>query len=471
MRLYNTLARKKVDFTPLQEGEVGIYVCGPTVYDVGHLGHGRAAVSFDVMRRYFLYKGLRVKFVSNYTDIDDKMINRAREDGCTVSELAARIIPLYEEDYGALGVMAADVQTRATSYVDEMIALVEALLEKGHAYAISDGVYFDVTTFGDYGKLSGQKLDELLAGARVEENMEKRNPQDFVVWKLAKPGEPSWASPWGEGRPGWHIECSAMSTDVLGQTFDIHGGGADLIFPHHECEIAQSEAGFGVEFARYWLHNGHIRVNQEKMSKSLGNFFSLRDIFKKFKAQAVRLMFLQTHYRSPIDFSDDLLEQASNSLMRLQDFTRRLQGAVGDEGDQLRAGNKAGSASEDVAVLLKAAAAKFEAAMDDDFETPVALAVCFDLLKDVNRLMDAGNFGTDDAAAVVKFWQDVDAVLGLLFPPDEGGLDTEVEALIAERNEARAAKNFARSDEIRDELLKRGIQLEDAGGKTTWKRV
>lgn len=458
MKLYNTLSGKKETFHPAVPGKVGIYLCGPTVYDYGHLGHGRSAVSFDVIRRYFLYLGYDVTFVSNYTDIDDKMINRAEMMKISVSELAEKIIPEYQHDYSALGIMRADIEPRATGHIAEIIEIIQGLEQKGHAYSISDGVYFDVKSFPEYGKLSKQKMEELKAGARKDLNPEKRNHQDFVLWKFSKPGEPEWESPWGNGRPGWHIECSAMSWKHLGWGFDIHGGGADLTFPHHECEIAQSEAFSGERFVKYWLHNGFIRVDNEKMSKSLGNFFTLRDIFKQFDPQVVRYLFLQTHYRSPIDFSDDLLEQSANSLMRVHDFMRRLKRYETD-------------GTDDLGEYIEAARKKFQDAMDDDFETPVALAVCFDLIRDVNSRIDENTLSQSGKEALLAFIERVDSVLGIFEPTSKVEIDDEVEALIQERNKARDEKNWSRADEIRDELLAKGIQLEDGAGGTTWKKV
>ncbi|MDP2624980.1 MAG: cysteine--tRNA ligase, partial [Candidatus Peregrinibacteria bacterium] len=326
LHVYNTLTNQKEGFKPIQEGKVDMYLCGPTVYDNGHLGHGRSAVAFDIIRRYleYVYREENVTFVTNYTDIDDKMINRANEEGITVKELADRIIPEYEKDYGSLGVKPPTIQTLATEYVDQMIEIVEKLIKEEYAYELEDGVYFEVEKFKEYGKLSNQKREELQAGSRIDKNDNKRHPHDFVLWKKEKPGEPSWDSPWGKGRPGWHIECSAMSYSNLGQPFDIHGGGQDLTFPHHECEIAQSEAAYGVQFCNVWLHNGFITVDKEKMSKSLGNFFTLKDIFKKYDPRAVRYFFLTSHYRSPIEFSDQQLEQAKNTLDRIRDFLLNL---------------------------------------------------------------------------------------------------------------------------------------------------
>ena len=458
MNIYNTLSGKKETFRPATPGKVGIYLCGPTVYDYGHLGHGRSAVSFDIMRRYFIYLGFDVTFVTNYTDIDDKMIRRAETMKITVSELAEKIIPEYEHDYGVLGIMPPDIAPKATDHVEEMIEIIKGLEEKGHAYAISDGVYFDVTTFPDYGKLSKQKMDELKAGVRKDLNPEKRNHQDFVLWKFSKPGEPEWESPWGKGRPGWHIECSAMSRKYLGDGFDIHGGGIDLAFPHHECEIAQSEAFSGKRFVQYWPHNGFIRVDEEKMSKSLGNFFTLRDVCKKYDPQAVRYLFLQTHYRSPIDFTDELLEQSTNSLMRVHDFMRRLTGYVANGGDDLQE-------------YIYEVQAKFEEGMNDDFETPAALAVCFDLIRDVNTMIDRESLSQEGKKNLLVLIHRFDSILAIFEPSTKAEIDDEIEALIAERESARDEKNWARADEIRDELLKRGIQLEDSSGKTIWKKI
>lgn len=460
MKVYNTLSGKKETFHPTHEGKVGIYLCGPTVYDYGHLGHGRSAVSFDVIRRYFLYLGYDVTFVSNYTDIDDKMIARAEMMKISVAELAEKIIPEYEEDYGALGIMKADIHPKATENVAEMIEIIRGLEKNGHAYVISDGVYFDVKTFPDYGKLSKQKMDELKAGVRKDLNPEKHNHQDFVLWKFSKPGEPSWDSPWGEGRPGWHIECSAMSWKYLGWGFDIHGGGADLTFPHHECEIAQSEAFSGERFVKYWLHNGFIRVNEEKMSKSLGNFFTLRDIYKTYDPQVVRFMFLQTHYRSPIDFSDELLEQSKNSLMRVHDFVRRLKNYEGN-----------GDGSDTFDGHLEVVEKSFQGAMNDDFETPVALAVCFDLIRTVNSMIDDEVLSQEGKKTVLRLIERFDSVLGIFEPTTKVEIGDEIEALIAERNKARDEKNWSRADEIRDLLLEKGIQLEDSSEGTIWKKI
>jgi cysteinyl-tRNA synthetase len=462
MKIYNTMSGKKEVFEPINDSKVGMYVCGPTVYDLGHLGHGRQAVSFDVIRKYLIHKGYKVTFVTNFTDIDDKMITRAELMKITVPQLADKIIPEYKKDYSALGIMDADVAPKATDHIPAMIKIILGLEEKGYTYVINDGVYFDVGKFKSYGKLSKQKLDELRSGIRVDLNTEKRNPQDFVLWKFSKPGEPLWESPWGEGRPGWHIECSAMSGTYLGETFDIHGGGADLTFPHHECEIAQSEGFSGKMFAKYWMHNGFIQVNNEKMSKSLGNFFTLRDIFKKFDPQVVRFLFLQTHYRSPIEFSDGLLMQSKNGLARIHDFVRRLRNYNSDAPNL---------EEKEIIDLIKKTEEIFEKSMDDDFETPKALSAIFDLVKDVNYRMDVESLTRESKEMLMTFLTRIDVVLGILIPSHDESVDDDVMELIKKREEARANKDWKMSDTIRDELLEKGIQLEDTPKGTVWKRV
>lgn len=469
LRIKNTLSGEKEEFKPLVAGKVSMYVCGPTVYDRGHLGHGRSAVCFDVVRRYLLYKGFDVRFVSNYTDIDDKMINRAREDGVTVSELAARIIPLYAEDYAELGVMAPDYSPRATEYISEMIEFVGRLADAGVTYTIpGDGVYFDVSKAASYGKLSGQNLEDLKVGARVAENLGKKNPYDFVVWKFAKEGEPSWKAPFGEGRPGWHLECSVMSWKLLGEKFDIHGGGADLSFPHHECEIAQSEAVFGGgSFAKYWMHNGFININKEKMSKSLGNFFTLRDVLGKYSGQVVRFMFLQTHYANPIEFSFDLLEQAKAGLERIHGFVRSLRNGYEKLPKNVY---ELDLDKAKIGIDSKLELGKFEESFDDDFNSSGALSVIFDLINTVNGLRSAGKLTKEEVDETENILKKIDSVLGVIFFKEES-LDKEVEDLIKEREEARKSKDFAKSDAIRKTLLEKGIELEDTPKGTVWKRV
>jgi cysteinyl-tRNA synthetase len=454
IKIYNSKSKKKEEFKPLVEGKIGMYVCGPTVYDVAHLGHGRSAVAFDVIRKYFEYRGFKVKFVSNYTDIDDKMINRAKEEGISVAELAEKIIPEYEADYGALGVAQPDLQPRATEHIDEVVKIIEKLEEKGLVYVIDgDGVYYDVKKFEKYGELSGQNLEELKMGARVCVNKAKRNPYDFAVWKFKKEGEPAWKSPWGEGRPGWHIECSAMTMKHLGEEFDIHGGGLDLLFPHHECEVAQSEGAHG-SFAKYWIHNGFINVDNEKMSKSLGNFSTLKEIFEKYDSQVVRFMFLQTHYRNPINFSDELLEQAKAGLKTLHEFVRKLE-------------NYESSSGEDSLNI------EFEKAvmelMDDDFNTSGAFGAIFVAVKSVNKALEDKMVNLD-SDFILKQLKGLDKVFGVIFPEKEATIDEDVEKLIKGREEARKNKDFEDSDRIRDELRDRGIELEDTPDGTVWRK-
>lgn len=462
MKIYSTLSRKKETLNPLQKGKIGMYVCGPTVYDHAHLGHGRSAVSFDLIRKYLLYKDFNVTFVFNYTDIDDKMINRAAIMKITVPELAELIIPEYTKDYADLGVLEPDVRPRATEHVEEMIAIIKGLEKAGCIYALDDGVYFDVTKFKEYGKLSGQKLDELKSGARVALKEDKRNPQDFVLWKFSKEGEPTWKSPWGDGRPGWHIECSAMSSKYLGESFDIHGGGADLIFPHHECEIAQSESCFKKPFAKYWLHNGFIQINNEKMSKSLGNFFTLKDIFKKYHPQVVRFLFLQTHYRSPIEFSEELLQQSKNALMRLHDFMQRLKDFVPVEPN---------GPQKDVSAFIAKTKEKFEAALDDDFEAAEALAAVYDFVKEINRRIDAKDLTRDSLEEIMTFLMRIDAVLGIIAPTATEDVSAEIKDLIAKREDARKNRDWKMADKFRAELLEMGIQIEDTAKGTVWKKL
>ncbi len=463
LTIYNTLSAKKEVFRPVNKDQVGMYVCGPTVYDLGHLGHGRSAVSFDVIRKYLIFKGYKVKYVSNYTDIDDKLIQRAEQKKITVAELAAQIMPEYDKDYAALGMMKPDVQPRATEYVDQMIEIIMELDKNGFAYVLNDGVYFDVSKFKDYGKLSKQKLDKLIAGSRVAIKEGKRSQQDFVLWKFSKPGEPTWKSPWGDGRPGWHIECSAMSKQNLGVTFDIHGGGADLVFPHHECEIAQSEAANNALFAKYWLHNGFIRIDNEKMSKSLGNFFTLRDIFAKYDPQAVRLLFLQTHYRSPIDFTHEILEQAKNTLTRLHDFARKIR--------NYKTAEENNEQDKYISELLDKTRQAFEERMDDDFDTSGGMAAWFESMKILNKLLDDKRVSVDEQKQIIALMQNLDFVFGVFEPAKVATVDQNILDLIERRNAARKAKDWKTSDQIRDELLKMGIQLEDSADGTIWKKV
>jgi len=461
MVLFDTLQKKKVPFKPLKEKEVGIYLCGPTVYDYGHLGHGRSAIVFDLLRRYFVYMGYRVTFVRNWTDIDDKTIERAQRDGVTVRELTEQFIGIYEEDYAKLNILEPDIAPKPTEHIQDIIKFIERLFARGHAYTLEDGVYFDIASFDGYGALSGQSLEELRSGARVEVDEAKRNPGDFALWKFQKPGEPAWDSPWGRGRPGWHVECSVMSYRYLGDEFDIHCGGQDLIFPHHEDEIAQS-LGAGYGFARYWMHNGFLNIEDEKMSKSLGNFFTLREIFERHAPLSVRFFLLAAHYRAPLNFSEESLEHAENTLRRYNDFILRITEIAEKKGE--------GRADGTVLNLLNRAREGFASGLDDDLNISKALASIADLVKAINSRIDDGLVGPADAEAVLEFMRRVDSVLGI-FSFEREILPGEIERLIEERTRARQERNFTRADEIRDMLFERGIALEDTREGTRWKRV
>ncbi|OQY19251.1 MAG: cysteine--tRNA ligase [Desulfobacteraceae bacterium 4572_35.1] len=477
LRVYNTLQGKKVEFQPLHPGKVGMYVCGVTVYDYCHIGHARANIVFDIIFRYLKYSGYDVTYVRNYTDVDDKIIQRANEREITCKQLSEEFIQAFDEDMARLGLQLPTVQPKATEHIDHIIALVERLIANGKAYASDGDVYFAVDSFDDYLKLSKRNLDEMQAGARIAPGEKKRNPMDFALWKMAKPGEPSWKSPWGEGRPGWHIECSAMGMEYLGESFDIHGGGKDLIFPHHENEIAQSEAATDKPFVKYWLHNGFVNVNKEKMSKSLGNFFTIRDILKSYDAEIIRFFILSAHYRSPIDFSDQNLKEARLGLTR---FYEGLHAAAemlaqcpdsdiqADDGDELEA--------------------KFREAMDDDFNTALAIGHLFEGVRTMNRLMATKKIRKKPEViaslrALYTTFLKLGAVLGLFVSDPQQWLKQQnlaglaelnisveqVEGWIEERLQARKDKDFARSDEIRDELAAKGILLLDCAAGTTWK--
>ena len=454
MYIYNTMTRKKELFVPLKEGQVSMYACGPTVYNFFHIGNARPFIVFDTLRRYLEYRGYKVTFVQNFTDIDDKMIRRANEEGTTVKELGDRFIKEYYTDADALGVKRATVNPRATEHIQDIIDLVETLVEKGHAYPASNGdVYFSVRSWPGYGKLSGQNIDDLENGARVDPTEEKRDPLDFALWKGQKPGEPAWPSPWGMGRPGWHIECSAMSMAILGQSFDIHGGGQDLIFPHHENEIAQSEAATGKPFAHYWMHNGFINVDNQKMSKSLGNFFTVRDIAKEYDLDVVRLFMLSVQYRNPINFSRDLIQQAAVALQRLRTALDRLKEAP-----------VAQEAAEDEQAFLDSLEdyrTRFNEAMDDDLNTADALGVLFDLARAANSFVSIPR--TKKAIeAVMALYTELMDVLGLMPREKAEEFPAEVLALLDERQAARKAKNYARADEIREQLKTLGYAIEDS---------
>jgi len=468
MRLYNSLTGKKEKFVPVKAGEVSIYACGVTVYDHCHVGHARGAVFFDVLRRYFEHRGLKVTYVRNFTDVDDKIIRRAHEEGVSWREIANRYIEAHERDMGALGVRPATIEPKATDHIGEIIALVRDLEERGLAYAAGGDVFFRVRRFPGYGRLSGKKIDELESGARIEVNEVKEDPLDFALWKGSKAGEPAWESPWGLGRPGWHIECSAMSMAILGREFDIHGGGRDLLFPHHENEIAQS-CGAGAGFAHCWVHNGFVNINNEKMSKSLGNFFTIREILDRFPAEVVRLFLLSTHYRSPIDFSDRALAEARAAVDRVYSF---LRGAVRAATGDWRA------AGAELVAAVDGLAADFDAAMEDDLNTAAALAAIFERVRLFNRVLTEGGDAAGQAvAAAAAQVRRLGAVLGLFQDDPEGWFhagveldEQQIEARIGERLAARAAKAWARADAIRDELAAAGIVLEDRAGTTTWRR-
>ncbi len=456
LKIYNSMTRQKEEFIPLHENTVNMYSCGPTVYNFFHLGNARPFIIFDQLRRYFEYRGYKVNFVQNFTDIDDKMINKANDLGITVKELGEQYIAEYFKDAKALGIKEATVHPKATEHIDEIIELVSTLIEKGYAYEVDGDVYFQTSKFEEYGKLSKQPLEDLESGARININEAKREPLDFAVWKKQKPGEPAWESPWGLGRPGWHIECSAMANKYLGETIDIHSGGKDLMFPHHENEIAQSECAHGCTFARYWMHNGFINVDNEKMSKSKGNFFTIRDIAEHFPHRVIRFFMLTAHYRSPINFSDELLTQAQTSLDRIDRCKENIEFSM--QGD---AGNSA--------VDLSSYRDKFIAAMDDDLNTADAISVIFELVKEINTAIADMDASSKDAA--LDLITELCDVLGISKEKEDNILDSEVEALINERTEAKKAKNFARADEIRDILKDMGIVLEDTRQGVKWKRV
>ncbi len=448
LKVYNTLTRKKEVFKPIKEGFVSMYSCGPTVYDFAHLGHGRNAVVFDVVRKYLIYRGFKVKFVSNFTDIDDKMIKRANEEGITVAKLAAKIIPEYKKDYSLLGVDEPDVSPKATEYISEMVDMIKKLDSKGFIYVIpEDGVYYDILKFKGYGKLSHQDIKDLQSGTRIKEDERKKNPQDFVLWKFSKPNEPSWNSPWGAGRPGWHIECSAMTTSILGKQFDIHGGGNDLIFPHHEDELAQSEGANGVSPVKYWMHNGFITVNKEKMSKSLGNFFLLKDILEKFDGKTIRYFLISKHYRIPIDYSDDLLDSAKSAVDRINEFYSNLNN-YGGNGVGINAKK-----------LMNDCKKEFEKAMDDDFETSTVLGAVFNFIKEVNLGIAAKKITQSEKTLILHFFKTLDVVLGFLRVEDK--IPSSIISLVKKREEARKAKDWAESDKLRDEISKLGYSVKD----------
>ncbi|MCG7898238.1 MAG: cysteine--tRNA ligase [Candidatus Thiodiazotropha lotti] len=459
LTIYNDLTNRKETFQPLQAGKVSMYVCGMTVYDLCHLGHARVMVVFDVVYRYLQANGYDVSYIRNITDVDDKIINRANERGIPFTELTEEFIQAMHQDADALGVLRPTDEPKATQHMDQILAMISRLIEKGHAYAADNGdVYYDVRSFPSYGKLSGKSIEDLQAGARVEPGDAKRDPLDFALWKSAKPEEPAWDSPWGRGRPGWHIECSAMSTNALGNSFDIHGGGADLTFPHHENEIAQSEGATGHPFVKYWMHNGFVRINDEKMSKSLGNFFTVREILDRYQAEEVRYFILTSHYRSPLNYDTEHLDNARGALTRFYTALRGLPEGQSADGESYKT--------------------RFHEAMDDDFNTPEALAVLFDLVREINRIKETN---VEEAASLGTLLRELGGMLGLLqsdpesylkggASTDDGLSDDKIDAMIQARIDARAAKEWGEADRIRDELQDAGIILEDGAEGTTWRR-
>lgn len=457
LKIYNTLTRQKEEFKPIHPGKVGMYVCGVTIYDHCHIGHGRTFVAFDVVARYLRYCGYQLNYVRNVTDVDDKIIKRAAETGVTCDDLTERLIGDMHQDFDALGMVRPDVEPRATQHISEIIELVESLIAQDHAYVADNGdVMFIVDSYADYGKLSGQDLEQLQAGARVGVVDAKRNPLDFVLWKMSKPGEPTWESPWGPGRPGWHIECSAMNSKHLGNHFDIHGGGSDLQFPHHENEIAQSCCAHGGDYVNTWMHSGMVMVDKEKMSKSLGNFFTIRDVLAHYDAESVRYFLMSGHYRSQLNYSEDNLKQARAALERMYTALRDLPVAVAAGGDEQ--------------------VARFKEAMDDDFNTPEAYSALFDLVREINR-QKAEDMSV--AAGLGARLRELGAVLGILQQDPDAFLKgndaddevAEIEQLIVQRNQARADKNWAAADAARARLTEMGIVLEDSAGKTSWRRA
>ena len=469
MKIFNTLSRKKEEFVPLQEGKVSMYVCGPTVYYLIHIGNARPMVVFDTARRYMEHKGYAVNYVSNFTDVDDKIIKKANEEGVDPTVISERYIEECRKDMEALNVKTATTHPKATEEIDGMIEMIQTLIDKGHAYVAQDGtVYYKTRSFKEYGKLSHKNLDDLRSGNRsllVSGEDQKQDPLDFVLWKPKKEGEPYWESPWCEGRPGWHIECSVMSKKYLGEEIDIHAGGEDLIFPHHENEIAQSEAANGKEFAKYWMHNGFLNIDNKKMSKSVGNFFTVRDISEKYDLQVLRFFMLSAHYRSPLNFSADLMEAAGNGLDRIVTSVSNLNFLLDNASDR--------AMTEEEQQLVKEAEGyitKFDEAMDDDFNTADAISAIFELVKFANTHVNEQS-GRVFVQAVKDEIVMLSDICGLIVEKKPEILDTEIEALIQERQDARKAKNFARADEIRDTLAAQGIILEDTREGVKWKRA
>lgn len=464
MKIYNTLTRQKEEFVPITPNEAKIYACGPTVYNFIHIGNARPICVFDVLRRYMEYRGMKVTFVQNFTDIDDKIIRRANEENSDYLTVSRKYIEEYKKDAEGLNVRPATVHPLATENIDEILSIVTALVDKGYAYATDNGdVYFRTLKDAEYGKLSHQPLEELEAGARIATGEIKEDPMDFALWKSAKPGEPSWPSPWGQGRPGWHIECSAMARRYLGKTIDIHCGGQDLIFPHHENEIAQSECCNGVPFAHYWMHNGYINVDNKKMSKSLGNFFTVCDVANEYGYEPIRYLMVASHYRSPINYSVDVIEQCRASLDRLYNCRENLEFRLSHS----EAGEKEGEA--ELRARFEGYRAQFIEAMDDDLNTADALSALFELARDINSTLTAANAPSRELCeSALSLFNELADVLGLLYQKKEASLDAEIEALIAQRTEARKNRDWAAADRIRDELKARGVVLKDTPQGVQW---
>ena len=468
IKIFNTQSGKKEDFVPMKEGHVGMYVCGPTVYDLSHIGHARSAVAFDVIFKYFKHSGYDVNYTRNYTDVDDKIIKKANEEGISSKEVAEKYIDEFDKDMDSLGVAIPTNRPKATESMNDIIAIIEKLISKGHAYEQEDGVYFSVRKFKGYGKLSKKNIEELESGARIDVDEKKEDPLDFALWKKSKPGEPFWKSPWGEGRPGWHIECSAMSMNLLGETIDIHGGGRDLIFPHHENEIAQSEAATGKDFIKYWMHNGFVNIEKEKMSKSIGNILNIREALKEHSAEAIRLFLLSSHYRSPIDYTEQSLKDSEAAVERYYRTVLRME-------EEFSEAVKTPVDSEKV----KEAMAEINEAMNDDFNTAVVVGKVFETSTKANKLMD--NYSEDNKAKLALIWNifnEVNSFLGIFMKSATEYFDSvkntasvsaeEIEKLIEERKDARKNKDFKRADEIRDSLASNGIILEDKAEGTVW---
>ena len=468
MKLYNTFSRKKEEFAPLEKNKVKIYACGPTVYNYIHIGNARPICVFDTLRRYFEYKGYEVKFVQNFTDIDDKIIKKANEENSDFLTISKKYIKEYKKDAEGLNIKEATIHPKATENIDEIIKIIEILINKGYAYALPNGdVYFSTRQFKNYGKLSGQTIDDLRSGARIQIDESKKDPLDFALWKSAKPGEPYWESPWGNGRPGWHIECSAMAGKYLGKTIDIHCGGQDLIFPHHENEIAQSECANSVKFANYWIHNGYINVNSQKMSKSLGNFFTVREISEKYGYEPIRYLMISSHYRSPINFSEEIIMQCKSALERLYNFKENLLFAIK---------NSSNNSDSENSTLFDANLYKnkFIDAMDDDLNTADALGIIFEMVKDVNlNILSKSSGNTKTLNDILNLFNELTSILGILYKEESAGEITkeEIENLIEKRNNARKEKNWKLADEIRDELKNKNVIIEDtpSGTKYTFK--